>query len=196
MHECNIKQIFVGDDISLSVVGSGKVPVENGHFNDVLCVPKISCNFLSVYQITHSGEGKTVMFTPHQVVIKDFKNHQNVLATGTVDDITRLYKFNNFGSSPFSVFVAHSDNLSKLWHERFGHLNYRSLQQLCKDNIVIGILMVSCKDGVCFGCVLKNIIGTVLTNVPLGTPRFLWRLCIVTCVDLFHMLHFLVSNIY
>ena len=74
---------------------------------------------------TDSGEGKIVTFTPHQVVIKDFKNPQNVLDTGTVDDITRL--------SPFPlVFVAHSDNLSKLWHERFGHLNYRSLQQLCK----------------------------------------------------------------
>ena len=28
MHECNTKQIFVGDDISLSVVGSRIVPVE------------------------------------------------------------------------------------------------------------------------------------------------------------------------
>ena len=79
---------------------------------------KISYNLLSVYQITHSSEGKTVMFTPHQVVIKDFKNPKNVLATRTVDDITRLYKFQNFGSSSFpSVFVADSDNLSKLWHE-------------------------------------------------------------------------------
>ena len=93
-------------------------------------------------------------FTPHQVVIKDFKNTQNVLATGTVDDITRLY---NFGSSPFSsVFVAHSDNLSKLWHEQFGHLNYCSLQQLCKDNMVTCLLMVSYKDSVCSGCLLRK----------------------------------------
>ena len=34
MHECNAKQIFVGDDRSLSVVGSGTVPLENSHFND------------------------------------------------------------------------------------------------------------------------------------------------------------------
>ena len=76
MNEFNTKQIFVGDDRSLSVVGSGIVPIENGPFNDVLCVLKISYNFLSVYQITHSGEGTTVTFTPHQVVIKDFKNPQ------------------------------------------------------------------------------------------------------------------------
>ena len=91
-------------------------------------------------------------FTPHQVVINDFKNLQNVLATGTVDDITRLYKFNNFGSSHFpSFFVAHSDNLSKIWHEQFGDLNYHSLQQLCKENMMTGLLTVSCKEGVCFG---------------------------------------------
>ena len=72
MHECNTIQIIVGDDRCLSVVGSGTVPVENGHFSDVLCVPKISCNLLSVYQITHSSEGKTVIFIPHQVGIKDF----------------------------------------------------------------------------------------------------------------------------
>jgi hypothetical protein len=57
LNECNTKEIFVGDDRSLSVVGFGTIQVENGHFNDVLCVPNISCKFLSVYQITHSGEG-------------------------------------------------------------------------------------------------------------------------------------------
>ena len=107
---------------------------------------------LLVYEITHFGEGKTVTFTPQQVVIKDFKDPQHVLATRIIDDITRLYKFSNFRSSPFpSVFVAHSDNLSKLWHDQFGHLNYRSLQQPCKDNMVTGLSMVSCRDGVCSG---------------------------------------------
>jgi hypothetical protein len=150
LNECNTKKIFVGDDRSLSVVGSRTVQVDNGHFNDVLCVPSLSCNLLSVYQITHSGEGKTVEFSPHQVVIKDLKDPKHVLATGIVDDITRLYKFDNFGSSSFpSVFVAHSDDLRKLWHERFGHLNYRSLQQLCNQHMVTGLPLVSCRDGVC-----------------------------------------------
>jgi hypothetical protein len=40
---------------------------------------------------------------------------KHVLGTVTIDDITRLYKFDNFGSSYFpSVFVAHSDDLRKL----------------------------------------------------------------------------------
>jgi hypothetical protein len=134
LNECNTKKIFVGDDRSLSVVGSGTIQVDNDHFNEVLCVPSLSCNLLSLYQITHLGEGKTIEFSPHKVVIKDLKYPKHVLATRIADDITRLYKFDNFGSSSFSsVFVAHSDDLSKLWHERFGHLNYRSLQQVCNQ---------------------------------------------------------------
>jgi hypothetical protein len=150
VNECNTKKIFVGDDRSLSVVGSKTVQVDNGHFNDVLCLPSLSCKLLSVYQITHSSEGKTVEFSPHQVVIKDLKDPKHILATGIVDDITRLYKFDNFGSSTFSsVFVAHSDDLSKLWHQRFGHINYRSLQQLCNQNMVTGLPLVSSRDVVC-----------------------------------------------
>jgi hypothetical protein len=157
LNECNTKKIFIGDDRSLSVVGSGTIKVENGHFNDVLCVPNLSCNLLLVCQITHSGEGKTIEFSPHQVVIKDLKYPKHVLATRLADDITRLYKFDNFGSSTFSsVFVSHRNDLSKLWHEWFGHLNCCSLQQLCNQHMVSGLPLVSCKDGVCVGCVLDK----------------------------------------
>jgi hypothetical protein len=128
LHECNTKKLFVGDDISLTIVGFGIVQVDNGHFNDVLCIPSLSCNLLSVYHITHSCEGKTVDFSPHQDVIKYLKDPKHVLATGIIDYITRLYKFGNFVSSSFpSVFVDHSDDLRKLWHERFDHINYLSM---------------------------------------------------------------------
>jgi hypothetical protein len=147
----------VCDDRSLSVVRSGIVQVDNGHFNDVLCVPSISCNLLSIYQITYSVEGKTVEFSPHQVVIKDLRDPQHVLAIGIVVDITMLYKFDNFGSSYFpSIFVAHSDDLNKFWHESFGHLNYHSLQQLCDQQMVTSLPLVSCRDGVCAICVLNK----------------------------------------
>ena len=55
LNDCNTKHIFVGDDRSLSAVGSNIVHLDNGQINDVLCVPTLSCNLLSVYQITHFG---------------------------------------------------------------------------------------------------------------------------------------------
>jgi hypothetical protein len=196
LNECNTKKIFVVGNRSLNVVGSGIVQVDNGHFNYVLCVPSLSCNLLSVYQITHLGEGKTAEFSPHQVVIKDLKDPQHILATGIVDDITRLYKFDNFGSSYFPlVFASHSDDLSKLWREQFGHLNYHSLQQLCNQQMVTGLPLISCRDGVCVGCVLNKQHQESFEKLPLGTPRALCSLFTVTCVVHFLILLFLGASI-
>ena len=66
----------------------------------------------------HSSEGKTVEFLPHDVVIKDLRDPRHILTTGIINDSTRLYKFDNFGSSCLpSVFVAHNDEVRKNWHE-------------------------------------------------------------------------------
>ena len=71
-----------------------------------------------MYRITHSGEGKNIFFTALQVVIRNLKYPRHVLATRSVNDIIRLYKFDKFGSSYLPlVFVAHSDEVSRLWHE-------------------------------------------------------------------------------
>jgi hypothetical protein len=188
LYECNTKKIFFGYDRSLGVVVFGTIQVDNGHFNDVLCVLSLSYNLLSIYQITHSSEGKNVEFSPHQVVIKDLKDPQHVLANIIVDDITKLYKFDNFGSSYFpSIFVAHSNDLRKIWHELFGHLNYCALHQLYNQYMVTGLPLVFRKDGVCAGCVLEKHHRDNLTNVP----RHLCNLFVMTCVLHFLLLLFL-----
>jgi hypothetical protein len=69
--------------------------------------------------------------------------------------MTRLYKFDNFGSSFFpSGFVSHSNDLNKLWHEWFVHLNYPLMQQLCNQQLVMSLPLVSSRDGVCASFVL------------------------------------------
>eukprot|EP00253_Pinus_taeda_P029052 PITA_29052 len=161
LNDCNTKNIYVGDDRSLSVVGGGTIHLDNGQFNDVLCVPTLSCNLLSVYQITHLGEGKIVEFSPHDIVIKDLRDPRQILATGIADDSTRLYKVNKFGSSTLTlVFVAHNDEVGKLWHERFGHLNYRSLQNLCKENMVTEAIN-------CANYIVNRTLTKVLKNITL-----------------------------
>jgi hypothetical protein len=115
LNECNTKKIFICDEKYLSVLGSRAIEVDNVHFIDALHVPTLSSSLLSKYQITYSGEGKTIHFSPHQVVIKDLKYHKHVLAIGIVDDIRRLYNYENFGSSYFpSILAAHSDDFNKL----------------------------------------------------------------------------------
>jgi hypothetical protein len=48
-----------------------------------------------------------------------------IVATGSVDSASRLYRFDGFESSDDtgSCLVAHADSVSRLWHEHFGYVN-------------------------------------------------------------------------
>ena len=67
--DCHVSQIEVGNSSHLDVQGSGSVKLDDGCFNNVLLVPEISANLLSIYQICHSGDGKTIEFSPNNVVV-------------------------------------------------------------------------------------------------------------------------------
>lgn len=41
-----------------------------------------------------------------------------------------------------------------LWHQRYGHLNFRSLSQPSKQNLVVGLLVIKHIDDVCASCVV------------------------------------------
>ena len=62
--------IFVGDDTKMEVEGKGNVEMENGEFRDVLYVPNLSSNLLSVYQITHLRDGHKVELLPDSVQVR------------------------------------------------------------------------------------------------------------------------------
>jgi hypothetical protein len=47
----SISAILTGDDTPLAVAGEGIVEIHNGSFENVLHVPNLSMNLLSVYQI-------------------------------------------------------------------------------------------------------------------------------------------------
>ena len=66
---CATSQIVVGNSSQLSVMGSGSIVLAGGSLQDVICVPDILMNLLSIHQICHSGSSKTVEFSPHDVVI-------------------------------------------------------------------------------------------------------------------------------
>ena len=63
--------IIIGNNTVMTVCGKGTVCIQDDTFDDVLYVPSLSANLLSVYQISHSGSGKTVVFTPDSFFIQD-----------------------------------------------------------------------------------------------------------------------------
>jgi hypothetical protein len=50
---CTGPPILMGDDSLVKVIGKGRVELDHGSYENVLHVPKLSMNNLSVYQITH-----------------------------------------------------------------------------------------------------------------------------------------------
>ena len=54
--------------------------LDDGCINNVLLVPDIYANFLSIFQICHSGDGKTIEFSPNNVVARDLQDLDTIVA--------------------------------------------------------------------------------------------------------------------
>ena len=123
----------------MDVDGKGHVEMENGEFKDILYVPNLSSNLLSIYQITHLGDGNKFEFLPHSVMVHSLKD-DSLVAVGKVNHDKRLYSFSHFvPKSPSQDFLIHSNSQTTLWHERFGHLAFFYLQKICFKHMVKGL---------------------------------------------------------
>lgn len=144
-----IEEISVANDSKLKVNATGRCYVdihEGGEavtINDVLHVPELSVNLLSVAQMV--DKGFTLIFNADGCRILDSSN--NLFGTGRREN--KLFVLNTmkcYGLSAASI----NDNES-LWHRRMGHLNKQDLAKL--KNAVSGINFVSSTDnGPCINC--------------------------------------------
>jgi hypothetical protein len=75
---CKGPPILMEDNSSVEVAGKGRIELTNGSFENVLHVPKLSVNLLSVYQMTNSGTRKKVIFTPNVMDIYDMQTNSRV----------------------------------------------------------------------------------------------------------------------
>ena len=55
--------IVLGDDSLTKILGKGRIDLDHGKFNNVLYVLGLASNLLSVYQMTHTGSPKKVIFS-------------------------------------------------------------------------------------------------------------------------------------
>ena len=91
--------------------GKGNVEMENGEFHNVLYVLNLSSNLLSIYQITHLGDGHRVEFLPDSIQVQSLKD-DSVVVMGKVNHDKRLYSFlnpihkSNYGMSGMDIFPS------------------------------------------------------------------------------------------
>jgi hypothetical protein len=103
----------------------------------------------------NSGTGKKFIFTPNSMDIYDMQTN-SMVATSEVNHQSRLYTFFEFIDLDYALLLTHADESSRIWHERFGHLNFRYMQQISKHILVDGLPYIHFFKGVCEGCVLRK----------------------------------------
>jgi len=116
--------ILMGNNTYMSVTGKGSISFGDNTFQDVLCVPHLMNNLLSIYHITHGGNGRSVEFTLDKVIIKDLESRV-VIATRVVDHLSWLYSFEKFSTDGVFVptTVHHTSSVNHHSEEKFGYLN-------------------------------------------------------------------------
>ena len=109
--------IYIGDDAHILAEGRGSVRAKHGEFKNVLYVPSLTANLLSIYQMTHTVSPKRVTFDSYSVEITK-KAVGKLVAKGIVNHSTKAYEFQHFFHVyPPTTLLSHANNTNNIWHE-------------------------------------------------------------------------------
>lgn len=115
----------MGNHTHMNVTRKGSIDIGDGTFNGVLCVPHLTNNLLSIYQITHGSTRKIVEFTPNFIIIRELGTRA-IIATRMVDHASWLYSFLEF--VPIDGFDSfdddHTSSVYSSIEENFDYLNF------------------------------------------------------------------------
>ena len=102
--------------------------------------------------MTHSVSPKRLTFDPNTVEIFEVSTG-NMIVKGDANCSFKEYEVSHYPPASYLIALfTHANNISKLWHEKFGHLNFKYLQQLHNDQLVDGFPLIKSSEEVCPGC--------------------------------------------
>ncbi|GAU39052.1 hypothetical protein TSUD_396570 [Trifolium subterraneum] len=140
------------DNSTISVEGKGKVMVtrKNGNHTfvtDVLYVPTMKHNLLSLGQLIEKGFALSTkdkfleVHDPYKKLVLKAPLSKN-----------RTFKVNLQASEVQCFSSLITEDKKRLWHYRYGHLNFKSLNQLSSKHMVVGLPLIHTPDKLCEGC--------------------------------------------
>ena len=104
--------------------------------------------------MTHTGDPKRVIFYLNEVEFQNMVSG-DIIAKGVANQNSKLYEFSHFiPLSKQSSLHTHANEESRLWHEIFGHLNYKYLQDMHTQEMVEGLPKIKFSKGNCHGCLM------------------------------------------
>jgi hypothetical protein len=144
-----------GDGSVVNIEGKGTVLFalrsgEHRRLGDVYFIPRLTTNIVSLGQMDENGfkvvieEGILRIFDPSRLLLA--KVHRTP---------SRLYYLDMKVVAPVCL-TTRVGNVAWRWHERFGHLNFRSLRKLSRGEMVKGLPEIDQIEQVCEDCVLAK----------------------------------------
>ncbi|XP_019433850.1 PREDICTED: uncharacterized protein LOC109340583 [Lupinus angustifolius] len=132
-------KVRFADDSTLKVEGTGDVVVvrkngSNALITDVLFIPGLKCNLLSIGQLVQKGFSAT-MKDGHCEIYDGGK--RLILRSNISKNMT--FQVNIKAAEKQCLAAMEITEESWLWHNRYGHLNFKSLNKLGSTNMVIGL---------------------------------------------------------
>ena len=117
--------IHMGDDSTIISKGKCTINLEHGSSFDVLYLPSLASNLMSVYQMTHTILPKWVNFGPNDVEINEIASGK-LVAKGLANHDAKAYDFSHFlADAKPTALLTHGNEVSRIWYERFGHFNFK-----------------------------------------------------------------------
>ena len=84
--------IHMGDDTQIRAKGKGSIQLKHGVFINVLYVPSLATNLLSVYHMIQSRSPKRVVFGPDPVEIT-YISIGKIILKGVTNHASKAYEF-------------------------------------------------------------------------------------------------------
>lgn len=133
------ERIVLAANEHTEAVGKGNVTIKldrgrNLILQEVLYVPALNSNFISVGRCISNG--LIVNFQNNEAMIK----MQNGCVVMRAQRECNLFIFKDKRAALYHMM----NNESILWHYRFGHINYQSLNTMFKNNLVKGVNLKQC----------------------------------------------------
>ncbi|BBH07457.1 BURP domain-containing protein [Prunus dulcis] len=146
--------IKMGNGAIVEAKGKGRIAVKTKkgmkQIHDVLLVPKLSQNLLSVGQLVENGY--RLVFQDGACIIYD-KNAVEMVIAKVKMERNRNFPI-EFQYAEVAAMKADVVQDSWLWHKRFCHLNFQGLKLLQKNSMVNGLPEIKETIDVCEGCIM------------------------------------------
>ncbi|KAG8492389.1 hypothetical protein CXB51_009729 [Gossypium anomalum] len=143
-------RVKIGDGHCIQAEGIGDViictPSSNKLIPNVLFVPEIDRNLLSIAQLLEKRY--TVVFKGKECQISDQKG--SILMTVPMSDKSFVVDWNKDLESAYAASIEES----KLWHQRLGHANYRSMARMISKDMAENFIKSVQNEDVCEACQL------------------------------------------